>query len=211
MSTKDSDFKRKVEQAATIQLAASFLKIPQAMRAAGFTDEDSKSAAKQMQVRRAWDAMQKSTRTNDTLAINTVTVPSRCSPAADSPVSTLTSPSVPAGGAAVLSVLPEGVEDIVPAPPVLEKVRLTVGASIKVVRNKKKTEQWKSKALKAATLMYHTERQKKAVDGKNCVNRMSADEVEAAIKKRFSGTAGPSARSITRYVNEYKLVGVSPV
>ena len=64
MSTKDSDFKRKVEQAATIQLAASFLKIPQAMRAAGFTDEDSKSTAKQMQVRRAWDAMQKSMRMN---------------------------------------------------------------------------------------------------------------------------------------------------
>ena len=82
MSTKDSDFKRKVEQAARIQLAASFLKIPQAMRAAGFTDEDSKSAVKQMQVRRARDAMQKSMRTNNTLAINTVTVPSRCSPAA---------------------------------------------------------------------------------------------------------------------------------
>ena len=30
MSTKDSDFKRKVEQAATIQLGASFLKILQA-------------------------------------------------------------------------------------------------------------------------------------------------------------------------------------
>ena len=67
MSTKESDFKRKVEQAATIQLAASFLKIPQAMRAAGFTDEDSKSAAKQLQVRWAWDAMQKLTRTNETL------------------------------------------------------------------------------------------------------------------------------------------------
>jgi len=33
----------------------------------------------------------------------------------------------------VLPVLPEGVEDIVPAPPVLEKVRLMIGASIKVV------------------------------------------------------------------------------
>jgi hypothetical protein len=65
-----------------------------------------------------------------------------------------------------MPVLPEGVEDIVPAHPVLGKVRLTVGASIKVVQNKKKTEQWKSKALKAATLMYHTEQQKKqAVDG----------------------------------------------
>ena len=202
MSTKDSDFKRKVEQAANIQLGASFLKIPQAMHAAGFTDEDSKSAAKQMQVRRARDAMQKSTRMNETLAINTVTVLSRCSPTADSSVSTLTRPPlVPAGGAAVLPVLSEGVEDIVPA----------VGASIKVVQNKKKTEQWKNKALKAATLMYHTEQQKKAVDGENYVNHMSAGKVEAVIKKRFLGTAGPSARSITRYVNEYKLVGVSPV
>jgi len=57
--------------------------------------------------------------------------------------------------------------------------------------------------------MYHTEQQQKkeAVDGaENCVNCMSADKVEAAIKKRFSGT-GPSAQSITRYVKEYKLVG----
>ena len=59
--------------------------------------------------------------------------------------------------------------------------------------------------------MYHMEQQKKAVDGENCVNRMSADKIEAAIKKRFSGTAGPSARSITLYVNEYNVVAVSPV
>ena len=96
----------------------------------------------------------------------------------------------------MLPVLPEGVKNIVPAPPVLEKVCLTVGASIKVVQNKQKAEQWKNKVLKAATLMYHMEQQKKAVDGENCVNRMSADEVEAAINKRFSGTAGPSASSI---------------
>ena len=66
MSTKDSDFKRKVEKDVMIQLAASFLKIPQVMLVASFTDEDSKSAAKQMQVCRAWDAMQKLTQTNDT-------------------------------------------------------------------------------------------------------------------------------------------------
>jgi len=109
-----------VEQAANIQLDVSFLKIPQAMRVAGFTDVDSKSAAKQMQVSRTQDAMQKSTRTNETLAINTVTVPSCCSPATNLSVSTLTPPSVLAGEAAVLPVLPEGVEDIVPAPPVLK-------------------------------------------------------------------------------------------
>jgi hypothetical protein len=73
MSTMDRALKRKVEQAATIQLAAPFLKIPQAMRAAGFTDEDSKSTARQMQVRRARDAMQKLTPTN----VVTVTVSSR--------------------------------------------------------------------------------------------------------------------------------------
>jgi hypothetical protein len=120
------------------------------------------------------------------------------------------SPSDPppaGGGAAVLPVLCEGVNVNVPARLVLEKVRLTVGASIKVVRNKKKTEQWKSNALKAATLMYHTEQQKEeAVENR----RMSADEVEAAIKNRFSGT-GPSARTITRYVKKYKLIGVLPV
>ena len=87
---KDIDFKRKVELATTIQLVASFLKILQAMRAAGFTNVDSKSAAKQMQVRRARDAMQKSTRTNKMLAINTVTVLSSCLPASDLSVSTLT-------------------------------------------------------------------------------------------------------------------------
>jgi len=68
------------------------------------------------------------------LAINTATVLPHCSLAANLSVSTLTSPSVPAGrGAAVLLVLPEGVEDIVPAPPVLENVRLMVGTSITVV------------------------------------------------------------------------------
>ena len=76
MSTIDGDFKRKVEQAATIQLSAPFLKIPQAMRAAGFTDEDSKSAARQMQVRRARDAMQKLTSMN----VVTVTVSEGISP-----------------------------------------------------------------------------------------------------------------------------------
>ncbi len=84
----DGDFKRKVEQAATIQLSAPFLKIPQAMRAAGFTDDNSKSTAKQMQVRRARDAMQKLTPTKD-MAVTVF--PSRCLPAAsDLSVSTLT-------------------------------------------------------------------------------------------------------------------------
>ncbi len=51
--------------------------------------------------------------------------------------------------------------------------------------------------------MYHTE-QKKGEDG------LSADQVEGTIKMRFEGT-GPSAQTITCYINEYKLIGVSLV
>ena len=57
-------------------------------------------------------------------------------------------------------------------------------------------------ALKAATALYHEEAKKE--------NGMSAKQVESIINARFSGE-GPSARSITRYVNEYHLVGTSPL
>ncbi len=108
----DCDIKRKVKQAARIQLSAPFLKIPQAMRAVSFMDEDSKSAARQMQVRQAQDAMQKLMPTNAV----TVTVSSRSSPATgDLSVYKLRAalPSgfpARAGGAAVLPVLCGGGE-----------------------------------------------------------------------------------------------------
>ncbi len=53
MSTIDSDVKKLAEQAASYVLHASFLKVPQAMRAVGFSDEDASNVAKQMHVRRA--------------------------------------------------------------------------------------------------------------------------------------------------------------
>ncbi len=51
--TMDSDLQKMVEKAALYKLSASFLKVPQAMRAAGFSDEDTSNVAKQMHVRRA--------------------------------------------------------------------------------------------------------------------------------------------------------------
>ena len=84
----------------------------------------------------------------------------------------------------------------------MDEVRLTVGGSMKSINNAKKTETVKSNALKAATKLFHAEQQKE--------NGMSSKQVAAAIKKRYSGL-GPSSRSITRYVNKYNLVGVSPV
>ena len=38
----------------------------------------------------------------------------------------------------------------------------------------------------------------------------SSEEIHQLMSKRFNGTA-PGARTIRRYVNDYKLVGVSPV
>ena len=53
LSTMDSNLKKMVEKAASYKLAASFLRVPQAMRAAGFSDEDESNVAKQMHVCRA--------------------------------------------------------------------------------------------------------------------------------------------------------------
>ncbi len=49
----DSDLKKWAEKAVSIRLAAPFLKVPQAMQAASFSDEDAQDAAKQMHIRRA--------------------------------------------------------------------------------------------------------------------------------------------------------------
>ncbi len=42
----DSDLKNWAETAASIRLAAPFLKVPQVMQAAGFSDEDAQDAEK---------------------------------------------------------------------------------------------------------------------------------------------------------------------
>jgi hypothetical protein len=44
MYTMDSDLKKMVEKAASYKLLASFLKVSQAMRAAGFSDEDASTS-----------------------------------------------------------------------------------------------------------------------------------------------------------------------
>ena len=57
MSTMDSDLKKMVEKAALYKLAASFLMVPQAMRAAGFSNKDASNVAKQMHVRPALERL----------------------------------------------------------------------------------------------------------------------------------------------------------
>ena len=52
MSSNDIDVKKCAEKAALIHVGASFLKVPQAMRAAGFSDGDSQNPTLQQRVRR---------------------------------------------------------------------------------------------------------------------------------------------------------------
>jgi hypothetical protein len=73
---------------------------------------------------------------------------------------------------------------------------------MKIAKNKRAMTKFGAKALKAATALYHEEQKKE--------NGMSAKEVEKKIKLRFYGE-GPNAQSIMRYVNEYHLVGTSPL
>ena len=55
--TMDSDLKKMAKKAVSLKLAASFLRILQAMRAAGFSDKDASNVSKQMHVRRALERL----------------------------------------------------------------------------------------------------------------------------------------------------------
>ena len=89
--------------------------------------------------------------------------------------------------------------------PTLDAIRLTAKGKAKDVNNKKLDSAHYLAALKTATKMYYEELQKPKGE-----IRLSAEEVEKIIKARFD-EIGPSARTITRYVNDYSLVGSSPV
>jgi len=189
MSVSDTDLKKRVKKAASLLFHAPVLKVPQAMRAANFTNEESSDPTMQMKVRRAFKAMKEMVQKTESKIIGRSVSVLFLSPTT-STISSLTASDVPSQVEHQMT------------PPKLDEVRLTVTGATKTSTNKQKIDKWKSAALKAATLMYHNELQKE--------NGMSAEQVEQVIRKRYSGT-GPSARTIIRYVVEYKLVNMSPV
>jgi hypothetical protein len=87
--------------------------------------------------------------------------------------------------------------------PKLDGIRLTATGKAKDDANKKRLQRHLSAATKRATTLYYEE-QKKGKDG------MTATQISTMVKKAYGGV-GPSARSITRYVNEYSLVACSPL
>jgi hypothetical protein len=90
MSSNDIDIKKRLEKAALIHLGASFLKVPQAMRAAGFSNRESQNPTLQQRVRRITkDKLQKE---NMMPALGVIQVRPNPSPVSD------VSPSTPTFG-----------------------------------------------------------------------------------------------------------------
>lgn len=159
--------------------APGVLMVPQAMRAANFSDDESRNSALQLRVCCALNAMK------------------------------LKSPKVSIVGKSIVILSPSSATESTmcsltsqPTPPKLDEVRLTVTTAIKTANYKRKVDKFKSAALKEATKLYHEEKQKD--DG------LSARQVEEVMHKRYSGVS-PNAHTIIRYVNEYKLINVSPI
>ena len=105
-----------VEKAALYKLSASFLKVPQAMRAAGFSDEDESNVAKQMHV--SWALARLTQQQTNALPVGrTVSVPS-CSP-----TTTINSTSSLSATTAAHSFMEEFLSDeMIPSPPGLDEV-----------------------------------------------------------------------------------------
>jgi hypothetical protein len=167
------------------------LTVAQAMRAANFTDEESKNRTMQMQVRRALEKKRGGTVNN----ANPFLTPPVGVGTSVTAISSLTTTSASSSGG--------GEKDGVLFPqPALKRIRRTASAMQQDRINTLQKGNHFKEALKRATLEYSSESKKR--DGK------SAAKIAAEIKLQHDGV-GPDARMITRYVNEYNHVGMSPI
>jgi hypothetical protein len=165
------------------------LTVAQAMRAANFTDEESKNRTMQMQVRRALEKKRGGTVNN----ANPFLTPPVGVGTSVTAISSLTTTSASSSGG--------GEKDGVLFPqPALKRIRRTASAMQQDRINTLQKGNHFKEALKRATLEYSSESKKR--DGK------SAAKIAAEIKLQHDGV-GPDARMITRYVNEYNHVGMS--
>jgi hypothetical protein len=188
MLCNDIDIKKRDEKAATLLISAPILKVPQAMRATNFSNEESQNRMLQQRVCCIYKV--KLQRKDTTLAHvgNNGIILIEPSPVPMSAV-TLSTPTVASSDTASVTesrLLTQ-----------LKPFQLTITIAMKIAKNKRALNKFGGNTLKAATKLYHKEQQKK--------NGMLAKEVEKKIKARFSGK-GPCAQSITGYVNKYHLV-----
>lgn len=175
-------------KAASLLKMAPMLTVPQGMRAANFSSAQSTNPALQMRVRRML--------AKDTPPPTNVDITSPMPT-----VSTLSTP--PAAPASTSATTMSSTSQMARAKPKLDVTRLTATGKAKEVANIKRLKRHTSEAMKRATKMYYEE------NGRGKAGK-SAEQISALIKKQFDGV-GPSARSITRYVNEYSLVDSSPL
>ena len=205
MSSNKPDIQNLVKATVTLLLKAPMLTVPQAMRAGNFSDAQSKNPALQMRVRRALS-------TTTTTGINHSSIighdvnfsspmPTISTFSSSSTTTIATTSSASPQTTADTSTL---MNDLIHRPQ-LDQVRLTAVGKGKAVKNRKASDSHYTMALKRATRLYYEELQKPEAE-----ERKSAYSIEKDVKQQFDGV-GPSARTITRYVNENCLVNASPV
>ena len=169
MLVNDIDIKKHAEMAATLLIRAPILKVPQAMRAAEFTIEQSQNPTLQQRVRRIWK--EKLSRQKETTMVEGEVLirPNR------SPVSGITTlVSTPTTLSSERSPSDTAASDEVIPLPKLETFRSTITTAMKKAANTRAMKKYKDEALKAATKLYRDEQQKE--------NGMSAKEVEKKSK-----------------------------
>jgi len=181
---------KRIGAAVDLLLKAPMLTVSQGMRAANFNREESKDRTLQMQVRRALQKKRKVTEI-DANPFQTPPVGVGTSVTAISSLSTTSASS--SGGGDNSALFPQ---------PKLKRVRRTASAMQLDRANTLLKRNHYKEAVKRATLEY-------AAESKNPAGK-SASQIAAEIKLQHDGV-GPDARTITRYVNEYNHVGMSPL
>ena len=170
----------RVAVAVTLSFQAPSFTLPQVMRAALFTDDDSKSAKCQMWVRR--QIKRKKGKQEDSIINTTVDT--------NSPGTTISSITTPASNKTCEPKHP---------PPKTKQIRRTATGMQQARVNKHNTKEHRKSAHKFATTLYAAEKNKE--DGK------SAAEVRDETIEVFG--VAPGVRTIQTYVKDGKA-GVSP-
>jgi len=187
---------KRIANAAAFKLRCQSASIPEAMRASKFSLAESSNPAKQMAVRRAYEKAigGKTKAAPATVSLFSTTSGSSLSPMTESPRTASTTSE------AVGTQTPERE---IQAKPKARQIRHTATGMQKWRVNKFDLAEHGKRAFKRATSWYDKEVQTKGKDG------LSSYEVAKRVKVEFSG-AGPSARTIQRYVNS-GLAGLSPL
>ena len=177
MLSIEPDVQNKVKAAASILKKAPFLKVPQAMRAAKFSDAQSSNPALQMRVRRARAALAPIEHTLIGSSIELSSPIPTLSTLSSTPVNAAAASSSSATTTTTATSSATPAQESISVPPSLDKYRLTSTTKMKQRNNNKKSDVYFSAAMKKAMRLYYNESKKPEGE-----KRRSAHEIENVVK-----------------------------